>query len=980
MAVDVPKWERDAAKFVCKGINLSLPVDLLPPGKYRALENVRPYGEGQIIGRPGLAPASTTVVSSIHSIILINDPIASPVQFPGAFNAYCLYLGDGTELRRGIPPAPGGLASLAHLVDTGFSGNPLGFVIMRPQFSTRPWLYVADSNKLRSASSGTQPAFQWGVSPPNDPPTAALSGAANSNPNGPDIGTTGVPYVYLYRGRKASAVQTGAIGNAGPAMRNLDASGNPAGISAHQQNIRVTIAVAHPDPAVTTLDIFRYGGSLTNWFYVGSVSNFVGSNLLDTLPDDILAGNPQLDFTNFQPFPTFDQPQSGNCTVAAQAGGGGIITITGGAQFLFYNPANLDQPYYGAGNQIIVGRQAYTFYRAPTSATQVEIVETPQDTGATTFTLPSPEIWHQPLPFIWGPFGGGFAGAFMFACGDPNDLGSLKWTNGNNPDSASDTNRLLITSPSEPLQNGCMYAGTAWVFSSERLFTVYPTFGQASDFIAIEVPNSKGLFMRWCLCVGKKGIYFRARDGIYVTTGSEPQSLTDPDLYSVFPHESSTSSFVADGQAVSPNGFGGAFSPPDDTQEDKQRLDYADGFIYYTYVDQAGKQRTLVMNEDTQAWVSRDTYTPPMNKVYEVQGGDEYASAVPQHQVLLCGTDGNLYQFSANTSDNGAPIAGRIRTGSRDQKDPRPRKLYGDIFLDFDGACETLDLSAGFDNYTFFSVLTLTGTNLEGRHPSIVDIAGGLGQYASNIGLELDWTTTGSRLAFYFWEPSFLPRPEVTILRATDWTDDGRPGSKFFQGMVVHGDSIGAPRVLNVQLDGGGVAVGSLNFAASTQQELVYSFNPPFVSKLVRLIPTDTNQWRLYKIRWIWEPAPDLATNWITQGTTLDFEGFFHHRDGYFALIAPGAPVTFTVLRLDDGTNFPYVIPATTAGALFQQKQYLVLQAMKAKQVQYSLISTQGFRLFVKDTAIRVGGWGRNKAYRVVQPFGDVSRERGAII
>jgi hypothetical protein len=978
VAIDTPNYQRDPHRFICKGINLSVPVDLLPPNKYRALENVRPYGEGQVIGRPGLIPASTFAVNSIHSIALINDPIPSPSQFPGAFNPFCLYIGDGTELHRGPLTGPG-IPSLNHLVDTGFSGNPLGFVIVKPLFSIRPWIYIADSLKMRSQSSAFQTAQSWGVSPPNDPPTAATVGSPGSSPNGPDIGTTGVPYVYCYRGRKASDVQTGAVGNAGPSIRNLDASGNPAGVSASQQNILVTITVAHPDPTVSILDIFRFGGNLTQWTYVGSVSNYAGSNMTDTLSDDVLAGNPQLDLTKFQPFPSFDQPRTGTCTITAQSGGGGIVNVTGGAQFLWYNPADLDQPYYGAGNQIIINGQAFTFYRAPVSATQVEVVETPTVTGSGNFTLPSPEIWHQPLPFVWGPFGGGFTGTFIFACGDNNALGTLKWTNGNDVDSANDQNTLVVTSPSEPLQNGCMYGGTAWVFSSERLFQIYPTFGQTSAFIAIEVPNSKGLFMRWCMCVGKNGIYFRARDGIYVTNGGAPTSLTDGDLYSIFPHESPTSSFVADGQAVSPNGYGGPFSPPDDTMEQAQRLSYADGFLYYTYIDQSGTQRTLVMEEDTGGWVSRDTYTPPINHVYQYVGGENEAADIPLHQVTLCGSDGNLYSFSPNTSDNGAPIAGRIRTASKDQKDPRPRKLYGDIYLDMDAECATLGVTAGFDNFTFFSVLTLTGTNLSGRHPAIMDIASGLGQYAANVGLEIDWTTGGSRVAFYFWEPSYLTRPEVTILRATDWTDDGRPGSKFFQGMVVHGDSLSAVRSLNVQLDGGGVAVASLNYAASTQQELVYSFNPPFVSKLVRLVPTDINQWRLYKIRWIWEPAPDLATNWITQATNLDFENYFHHRDGYFALIA-SAPVNFNVLRLDDGTNFPYVIPATTAGALFQQKQYLVMQAMKALEVQYSLTSTAAFRLFVRDTTIRVGGWGRGKPYKVVAPFGDISRERGAVI
>jgi len=976
MGIDVPNWQRDAQKFVCLGINLSVPVDLLPVGKYRALENVRPYGEGQIIGRPGLVPGSTTIVSSIHSIRLLNDPIPSPTTAPGTFNAFCLYIGDGTELRRGIPPSAGAVPDLSHLVDTGFSGNPLGMVVVKPAFSSRPWIYIADTNKMRTGSTAPQLPLQWGVSPPNDPPTAALAG---SNVNGPDIGTTGTPYVYRYRGRKSSDLQSGAVGNAGPSIRNLDASGNPAGVSAHQQNIRVTIVTAHPDINVAILDIYRFGGSLQQWTYVGSVTNVAGANMLDTFNDAAIAANPQLEFDNFQPFPTFDQPRNGNCTIAAQAGGGGIVTITGGSQFLFYDPSNLDQPYYGAGNQIIINGQAFTFYRAPTSATSVEVVETPNAPGSGQFTMPSPQIWHQPLPFVWGPFGGGFSGVFIFACGDPNDLAALKWTKGNNPDSASDVNRLVITSPSEPLQNGCMYGGTAWVFSSERLFQMYPTFGQATDFIAIEVPNSKGLFMRWCVCVGRKGIYFRARDGIYRTTGGAPESVTDADLFSIFPHESPTSSFTVDGQNVSPNGFGGVFSPPDDTKETDQRLSYADGFVYYTYVAQDGKKYTLVLNEETGGWISRDRYTPEINLHYAEEGGDNYATVRPIHNTVLCGADGNLYQYAANTSDNGADIIGRFRTASRDQGDPRPRKLYGDILLDFDSRCETTNVTAGFDNFTIFSVLTLTGTNLTGRRRSILDIASGLGQYAANVGLEVDWTTTGSRAAFYFWEPSYLSRPEVTIMRATDWTDDGHVGSKFFQGMIIQGDSLSLPRTLNVQFDGGGVAVAALTFASSNQQELVYSFNPPFISKLVRLVPTDTNQWRLFKIRWIWEPAPDLATNWITQGTTHDFTGFFHHRDGYIALIAPAA-VTFTVTRLDDGTAFAYTIPPTTQGLLFQQKQYLVLQPMKAKAVTYSLTSPSGFRLFVRDTGLRVGQWGRGDAYKNVQPFGDVSRIRGATI
>jgi hypothetical protein len=978
MPIDTSRWKRNPEPFICRGINLSLPVDKMGPGKYRALENVRPYGEGQILGRPGLAPADTYTASApIHSMKLLNDPIARPAQFPSAFNTQVLFKGDAAELRSGVVLGAGP-PLVNNLVDNGFSGNPLALRIFKPSFGPRPWLIIADSNKMRITSSNTQP-FQFGVAPPNDPPTAA-TGAANTN--GPDIGTTGVPYVYRYRGRKAGDIQTGEYGNAGPSMRLIDGSGNPLGVSAHQQNVVVTIVTAHPDPAVVYLDVFRFGGSLTNWVYIGSCGNTAGATVTDTFNDAVAANQPLLEFDDFQPFPTFDQGIFGTCTIAAQAGGGAILTITSTAVFKWYNPANLDQPYYGYGNEIMIGGQAYTFYRAPTSATTVELVENVAGSTSGNFLMPSPEIWHQPLPFMWGPYGGGESGTFFFAVGDQYRLGAIHWTKGNRPECAPDANVLDITQPSEPLQNGCLYGGNPYVFSSERCFEMFPTFGSATDFIAIEVPNSKGLYMRWCLAVGPQGIYFRARDGIYLTNGGAPQSITDGDLYSIFPHEAGQGQgqqFVADGQTATPYGIGGPFSPPDDTKETSQRLEYADGFLYYDYIDVGGTQRTLIYNTVTNAWVSRDTYTPPITMHYNGEGGDSLVTGLGVHEVYMGAANGLSYQYSAGDSDNGSAIVGHIRTAAIDLKDPRPRKLWGDVWMDYESQCQTLTVDIGFDDYTYFSVATLVGTNLTGRRQSVIDINNGEGQYAMNLGLDLSFTYLGGRPAFYAWDPSYEPMPELTILRASNWTDDGYPGAKFFQGFYIEGDSLGIARTIQVQVDGGGTLSQTFVFTAANRQEQPFSFATPFISRLVRILPSDADMWRLFKIRWIWEPAPDLALNWITQPTTHNFTEFFHHRDGYIALIA-SAPVILTVTRYDDGVAFPYTIPATTQGAIYQQKQYLVTQPMKGKIVNYALNSTNPFRLFQKDCSMRVGPWGRKQPYTVVQPFGDTSRTKGAII
>jgi len=558
----------------------------------------------------------------------------------------------------------------------------------------------------------------------------------------------------------------------------------------------------------------------------------------------------------------------------------------------------------------------------------------------------------------------------------------LRWTKGNRPESAPDSNSLVVTSPSEPLQNGCMYDGRAWVFSSERLFAIYPNFGGTSDFITIEVPNSKGLYMRGCLCVGPDGVYFRSRDGIYKTAGGGPESLTDKDLYSLFPHEDGfRQPFVADGQTPAPDGFG-ALVPVDDTQETSQFLSYSDGFLYFDYMGTDGLHHTLVMDTATGGWVSEDVYRPAILRHYAEEGSRDYSNQAPIHEMLLSGIDGNLYQFSTlgdgtGNNDNGFAIAGRIRTRAVDQGDPRGHKLYGDIFLDYDTDCENLFIYAGFDGFSSFNSLgAQAGQNLTGRRQSILDINSGLGQHAQNVGLEISWATSSKQPVFYLWQPTYLPRPVLTILRATDWTDDGYPGAKFVQGFYIEGDSLGVARSVIVESDGGVQQGSAFAFNSSKRAETPYSFATPFITRLMRIVPQDAHAWRLFKIRWIWEPAPDLALNWITQGTTHDFANFFHHRDARLALIS-SSDVLFSLTRLDDSSTLSYMIPSTVG---VHRKQYLVVSPSKAKIVSYAVTAETPFRLFVKDTSIRVGEWGRSDAYKVVQPFGDLSRERGAII
>src|SRR5260370_4307268 len=72
----------------------------------------------------------------------------------------------------------------------------------------------------------------------------------------------------------------------------------------------------------------------------------------------------------------------------------------------------------------------------------------------------------------WGPTE---QGGFMFGL-DPNNPGDVVWTNGQDPDSSAQTNRWNLTSPSEPMMNGCIANGISVAFSTERSWLFFPTF------------------------------------------------------------------------------------------------------------------------------------------------------------------------------------------------------------------------------------------------------------------------------------------------------------------------------------------------------------------------------------------------------------------------------------------------------------------------------------------------------------------------
>ena len=463
---------------------------------------------------------------------------------------------------------------------------------------------------------------------------------------GPDIGTIGAPYFYRYRGHSKV---TGVISLAGPPTRNT--------VSPHNQQIVVT-GPQHPNPSCDTIDVFRWGGTLPQWTFVGSTPNQTNWEFLDIYSDTDIEVNPLLQTDVFQPFPTIDLPRSGVCNVA-----GTKITWVSGDTF---------NPLWYPGTKININGIYYSLYAQPPGNNTLEIIENASTQANVPFFLNQATLLDQPLPAFWGPYAEGTA-AFGFACGDTHQPGVLFLTNGNDFDSASDTLQLYVCAPSEPLMNGCMYGSTPYVWSSDRLFVLNPNLGQTVTaptpltvsttqlFVPYPVPGGKGLFAQWCFCVGDL-LYYRSKSGIEGSNGSSSQSITDQDLYLLFGH---------DGQPGQPVTVGSiTFFPPDDTKLNNQRLSHVDGHVYFDYIDTNGTQRTMVYNTISNTW-GVDDYTPTVLIHYADEGKGI-------HAMVLGGSNGIAYTAAGIVDGAGSPFPCEARM-------PQLSELQGGYTVPYDG-------------------------------------------------------------------------------------------------------------------------------------------------------------------------------------------------------------------------------------------------------------------------------------------------------
>jgi hypothetical protein len=471
------------------------------------------------------------------------------------------------------------------------------------------------------------------------------------------------------------------------------------------------------------------------------------------------------------------------------------------------------------------------------------------------------------------------------------------------------------------------------------------------------------------ICTDGEAIYFVAKDGIRKHAGGPSVSLTDADLSNIFPQEGK---FPKDYTPYA----GKTIFAPEYKYAANMRLGVINGFLYFDYLDTNQIQRTLTCNLATGAWVADDYSNVTRVSIHVPSGSPASnflipASATRNQQLFMGGVDGAIYvEQSSPTPGAGETISCEVITREEMFGDIRANKVYGDGALDTLAAGSNITVTPTFLGALFGTTTTITGSqSTRPSSPQTINLLGE--QIKRSMGLDLAWTDQGTSTFLYSWQLAYLTQPEDISNRFTDWDNCGTEDNKFIQGFEIEADTLNAAKGLTVrdsdtlQAQSFTSSTGTNKITANGQQVIACSFNAPFSAHLVRIEP-DSSIWRLWKVKWIYQPTPESALTWSTQATSFGFNGYLHMKEILAALVSQ-ATVTLTITAYGGISPAGITLP-NTAGAY--QKVLLPCTPNKGLLYSFSAVSTAPFQLYEADCELLVKAWGSAGAYERYRGFG----------
>jgi len=562
-----------------------------------------------------------------------------------------------------------------------------------------------------------------------------------------DSGTNGSPYYYRTIGRSSV---TGARSNPSPGTRY--------GIIPRLQPGIVTLPSVAYDPQIDTIDIYRYGGAILSWRYVGSVASSA-TTFLDNVLDSAANAGSVLEFDNYEPWPSVDIPFTASVGAGYAISVVGTVIVVTGSTF----PATILR--WLPGTRIMLdGNWTYTLWTRPVAVAGGYLFRLLENASAPTVSrldVNEPIVANQMTPYTWGPDANGI----VFGAGDPLKPGTFYSSKPNNPD-ASPNNAYDLVPPSEPVLGGEIVDGLSLVASSKRWWQLQAALGTPERWLPVETPAGRGLAAPYGHCTDGKAIYFVAKDGVYeMLPGTVAVSLTDADIGNVFPHEGVLGENIQYGDQF--------LYAPDYQYAAWFRLSVVNSVLRFHYFDYSGFLRILVcdmsMDGNGQPRMAWSIDQPPDHLTVSYQpeqpAGTLQTTSAVYNELYFGDSSGNVWTQQDLHNDNATPITSVFCIPEWDGGDERVQKQW------LDGMTDVLPVSG-------IEVQPVVNGALVGTPQHIAPFLGreqvlnSLNVAGYTLGLEFSWVDNFLTMPvavwteIYGWSTEFVPQP----LMIKNWT------------------------------------------------------------------------------------------------------------------------------------------------------------------------------------------------------------------
>lgn len=309
--------------------------------------------------------------------------------------------------------------------------------------------------------------------------------------------------------------------------------------------------------------------------------------------------------------------------------------------------------------------------------------------------------------------------------------------------------------------------------------------------------------------------------------------------------------------------------------------------------------------------------------------------------------------------------------------DRRAQKRFGDLFLEAQVPIGSLlNVALWSSQYqtlvTGYSPSVLTPANGGLRAPYIVDFGGSAGYYAVDLEAAISWEL-GADTSLVTWQPAVIEQPETILSRPTDWDSAGTPQNKFVQGLMLEFDSFGVAKTFGVQRSDDLSIFVPVECPATSLGQRTQSFtlSPPILAHDLRIISGDDIPWRVYSLKWLFQPYPEQSVFWNTEMLSFGngWQSIYYVNLPHIST----ADITLT-LTFDQGPVSTVTLTVPNSGGNFI-KTLVPIGANKFKLVSFTATSTAKATIFREQLEVWVKPWGSAGPFTPVRPFGGASNE-----